>query len=68
MEQQLGLFLRDEILYWYSAHGKQAHADIIFRGHIQQNADFVVRRAETLACKVEREDVSDLTGSVLPSV
>jgi len=55
MEQQLGLFLREEILYWYSAHGKQAHADIIFRGHIQQNVDFVVRRAETLACKMERE-------------
>ncbi|KAF8339104.1 FAT-domain-containing protein [Cantharellus anzutake] len=56
LEQQLSLFLRDEVLTWYSHHGKQPSADIVFRTHVSQNVDVVVKRAEVLACKYEREN------------
>ena len=58
LEQQLNLFLRDEVLTWYSHHTKQPSADIVFRTHVSHNVDVVVKRAEVLACKFERENVS----------
>jgi len=56
LEQQLSLFLRDEVLTWYSHHTKQPSADILFRTHVSHNVDVVVKRAEVLACKFEREN------------
>jgi len=56
LEQQLSLFLRDEVLTWYNIHNKTASADIVFRGHVAHNVDVVVKRAEVLSCKYEREN------------
>ena len=50
--------MRDEVLTWYNVHNKTASADIVFRGHVAHNVDAVVKKAEVLACKFERENVS----------
>lgn len=54
MEQQLSLFLRDEVYYWFAIHKAgqgEIHMDPTIRNFIAQNVDGIVRRAELLACK-----------------
>jgi len=56
MEQQLSLFIRDEVKTWYTLFNKSAHADTLFRQHVQTNIDHVVARAEHIACIKEDKD------------
>ncbi|EPQ59490.1 hypothetical protein GLOTRDRAFT_136350 [Gloeophyllum trabeum ATCC 11539] len=56
LEQQLCLFARDEVITWLHLRNKPWNAaDITFRNHVAANIDAIVKKAETMACKVERE-------------
>ncbi|TFY70158.1 hypothetical protein EVG20_g2846 [Dentipellis fragilis] len=55
LEQQLCLFSRDEVMTWLHGRGKPWSFDKNFRDSVAQNIEGVIKRAETLACKVERE-------------
>ncbi|KAF8655244.1 hypothetical protein AX16_003148 [Volvariella volvacea WC 439] len=55
LEWQLCLFGRDEVSAWLSLRGKPWAVDIKFRQAVAGNIDGIVKRAETMACKVERE-------------
>ncbi|KAF7301711.1 hypothetical protein MIND_00736700 [Mycena indigotica] len=55
LEQQLCLFSRDEVATWLRTH--QAPWDNL-RKLVAGNIDGVVKRAETMACKLEREQVA----------
>ena len=58
MDQQLSLFLRDEVLTWYNIHQQIPQVDATFRNQVSSMADGVVKRAESVACFPEREKVS----------
>ncbi|KAI0053544.1 FAT-domain-containing protein [Auriscalpium vulgare] len=55
LEQQLCLFSRDEVMTWMHGKGKPWTFDLTFRQNVAANIDGVVKRAETVACKIERE-------------
>lgn len=57
MEQQLCLFGRDEVASWMTIRARPWTVDIVFRQSVAANIDGVVKRAETMACKNERENV-----------
>lgn len=56
MEQQLSLFIRDEVMTWYTYFNKSQHADTLFRQHVLTNIDIVVSRAEHLSCRAQDKD------------
>ncbi|KAJ7700136.1 hypothetical protein B0H17DRAFT_1158131 [Mycena rosella] len=56
LEQQLCLFSRDEVMTWL--RGRSGNPDANFRKFVAANIDGVVKRAETMACKVEREQAT----------
>ncbi|KAJ7068316.1 hypothetical protein C8F01DRAFT_1364679 [Mycena amicta] len=56
LEQQLCLFSRDEVVTWL--RGRQVPIDGNFRKLVAGNIDGVVKRAETMACKLEREQAT----------
>jgi transformation/transcription domain-associated protein len=67
LEQQLCLFSRDEVVTWL--RGRSTNTDANFRKFVAANIDGVVKRAETMACKVEREQaVQNPTAQVLAPV
>ncbi|KAF8195850.1 FAT domain-containing protein [Mycena galopus ATCC 62051] len=67
LEQQLCLFGRDEVMTWL--RGRTASTDANFRKFVAANIDGVVKRAETMACKIEREQaVNNPTAPVLAPV
>lgn len=45
---------------WLHAKGKQWTFDLAFRTNVAANTEGVVKRAEILACKAEREEVLSL--------
>ncbi|TCD69680.1 hypothetical protein EIP91_006697 [Steccherinum ochraceum] len=55
LEQQLCLFARDEYMTWLHGRGKPWSFDLSFRTNVANIVDGVVKKAETLACKLERE-------------
>ncbi|KDQ21071.1 hypothetical protein BOTBODRAFT_142417 [Botryobasidium botryosum FD-172 SS1] len=55
LDQQLSLFIRDEVLTWYNSHQKQQTNDLVFRDHIAQNVEAIVKKAEILSCRLERD-------------
>jgi len=56
LEQQLCLFSRDEVMTWLHARQRPwTTTDVSFRNNVASNIDGVVKRAEAMACKVERE-------------
>ncbi|KAI0335467.1 atypical/PIKK/TRRAP protein kinase [Cubamyces sp. BRFM 1775] len=57
LEHQLCLFARDEVMTWLHQHhrGKVPQIDMSFRLNVATNIEGVVKRAETMACKIERE-------------
>lgn len=63
LEQQLCLFSRDEVISWMSMRGKPWAVDMLFRQSVAANIDGVVKRAETMACKNERENVLQSNGA-----
>ncbi|KAJ7682762.1 FAT domain-containing protein [Mycena polygramma] len=56
LEQQLCLFSRDEVMTWL--RGRATNTDANFRKFVAANIDGVVKRAETMACKIEREQAT----------
>ncbi|TFK75868.1 hypothetical protein BDN72DRAFT_954419 [Pluteus cervinus] len=63
LEQQLCLFTRDEVGIWWSMRGKTYVVDLKFRQSIATNLDVLVKRAESMACKVEREQALQNSGT-----
>lgn len=57
LEQQLCLFARDEVMTWLHGRGKPWNFDLAFRTNVAENIKGVVKRAETMACKLERDQV-----------
>ena len=58
LEYHLCLFARDEVAYWMSMRNRPpVQIDNVFRQSVSANIDGVVKRAETMACKIERDQV-----------
>jgi len=57
LEQQLCLFARDEVMTWLHGRGQPWTFDTSFRTNCSANIDGVVKRAEVMACKVERDQI-----------
>jgi len=57
LEYHLCLFARDEVTYWMTMRGRPMQIDHVFRQSVSANIDGVVKRAETMACKIERDQV-----------
>lgn len=55
LEQHLCLFARDEVMTWLHGRGKPWTFDLSFRTNVAENIKGVVKKAETMACKLERE-------------
>ncbi|KAG2013625.1 atypical/PIKK/TRRAP protein kinase [Coprinopsis cinerea AmutBmut pab1-1] len=56
LEYHLCLFSRDEVGAWMGMRGKPFNIDQIFRQSMIANMDNVVKKAEAMACKLEREN------------
>lgn len=54
------MFARDEVMTWLHGRGQPWTFDISFRTNCAANIEGVVKRAEVMACKLEREQVSDV--------
>ncbi|KAI0028299.1 FAT-domain-containing protein [Vararia minispora EC-137] len=55
IEKQLALFSRDEVVAWLSQRGQPFNFDLPFRQSVQANIAGVIKRLDTLSCKIERE-------------
>ncbi|EEB87944.1 hypothetical protein MPER_14489, partial [Moniliophthora perniciosa FA553] len=53
--EQLCLFARDEVIAWLAQRNMPLVIDLAFRQHVTNMIEGIVGRAETVACKVERE-------------
>ncbi|KAF7352758.1 hypothetical protein MVEN_01242100 [Mycena venus] len=63
----LFLLCRDEVMTWL--RGRSTNTDVNFRKLVAANIDGVVKRAETMACKIEREQaVNNPTAQVMAPV
>lgn len=49
LEQQLSIFVRDEMIFWHSQQRRQLPGQDALRNVVQQNVDIVVKRAISLA-------------------
>ncbi|TFK23272.1 atypical/PIKK/TRRAP protein kinase [Coprinopsis marcescibilis] len=65
LEYHLCLFSRDEVSAWMSMRGKPWTMDSVFRQSMAANIDNVVKKAEALGCKQEREN--SLQPGVVPA-
>lgn len=69
LDYHLCLFSRDEVAAWLSMRGKNTPAfDPVFRQSVQANIDNVVKKAEALACKSERENAMQPNVTPITSV
>jgi hypothetical protein len=57
MEHHLSLFGRDEVMAWLHTQKRAWAVDIPFRSTVATAIESIVKRAETMACKIEREQV-----------
>ncbi|KAL4241981.1 DNA Damage Response and Repair Kinase [Abortiporus biennis] len=58
LEEQLCLFARDEVMTWMYQRQQQrtwSTLDVSFRASVAANIEAIVKRAETMSCKAERE-------------
>ena len=58
LEQQLCLLSRDEVSHWLQLRGRPWAIDQNFKNYVTAHIDAIVKRAETMACKLERDSVS----------
>jgi len=49
LEQQLSIFVRDEILYWFTSQRAAPNPDNHLRDIVQGNSEIIVRKAVSLA-------------------
>jgi transformation/transcription domain-associated protein len=68
MDQQLSLFLRDEVLTWYNIHQQSPQVDGTFRSQVTTMVEGVVQRAEALACSTNKEKVRITSGKIIPEL
>ncbi|KAH9482694.1 Transcription-associated protein 1 [Psilocybe cubensis] len=73
LEQQLCLLSRDEVSLWFQQRSRGVVVDNQFRMHVNAHVDNIVKRAESLACKLEREqalsgNISNVTTPVVTTV
>ncbi|RPD67165.1 atypical/PIKK/TRRAP protein kinase [Lentinus tigrinus ALCF2SS1-7] len=61
LEQQLCLFARDEMMTWMHQHKKGPQIDMAFRTAVSLNIENIIKRAETMACKLERDQALQQT-------
>ena len=61
LEHHLSLFARDEVMTWNAIRQRPSPVDLAFRQHVSQNIDHIIKRAETMACKLEREQVDSIS-------
>jgi hypothetical protein len=62
LEQQLSLFLRDEVFAWYTtAQSGMLPHDLSFRRSVQHNAETLVKKADLIACRTPTDTVSAVT-------
>jgi transformation/transcription domain-associated protein len=54
---QLCLFARDEMITWLQARNRTWTVDPPFRTNVQVNIDTIMKRIETMGCKIEHEQV-----------
>lgn len=54
LDQYLGPFIRDEVVYWQTANNRSS-SDAQFRERIQSNVAQIVAKAQFLSCKTDRE-------------
>ncbi|KAI8907173.1 hypothetical protein EDD86DRAFT_232632 [Gorgonomyces haynaldii] len=59
MHDYLAVFVRDELLTWQQMGRRQPVQDGQLRDHVHQNVDLLLKRAQALSCKVEREQGAD---------
>jgi transformation/transcription domain-associated protein len=57
MEQHTCLFVRDETINWLHTQKRPWNVDIAFRTMVNNTIDAMFKRAEAMACKIEREQV-----------
>ncbi|KAF9485316.1 hypothetical protein BDN70DRAFT_848082 [Pholiota conissans] len=62
LEQQLCLLSRDEVSTWLSIRGRPWHIDGDFKKNVASHTEQIVKKAETMACKLERENTSGNNG------
>ncbi|KAI6035416.1 hypothetical protein F5J12DRAFT_25544 [Pisolithus orientalis] len=63
LDQQLCLFARDEVMTWLHGRGQPWTFDLSFRTNVAANIEGVVKRAEVMACKVERDHATATNSS-----
>ncbi|KAF5369949.1 hypothetical protein D9758_001009 [Tetrapyrgos nigripes] len=68
LDEQLCLFVRDEVINWFTTRGRPPNIDPNFRQHVALNVDSIVKRAETVACKIEREQALQGVTPTVPVV
>ncbi|KAF9009027.1 hypothetical protein BDQ17DRAFT_1422200 [Cyathus striatus] len=56
LEQALCLFARDEVAAWMTMRARPWAVDHVFRQGVTTNIEGIVKKAETMACKAEREN------------
>ncbi len=54
---QLCLFARDEMITWLQARNRTWTVDLAFRQNVQVNIDTIMKRIETMGCKIEHDQV-----------
>ncbi|KAG6831589.1 hypothetical protein H0H92_009062 [Tricholoma furcatifolium] len=55
LEQSLALYGRDEVNAWMALRNQPWATDAAFKQSVSSNVDSIVKRAESMACKLERE-------------
>lgn len=58
LEEQLCLVSRDEVVNWFSICARPWTFDAEFRKSVAAHTEQIVEKAETMACKLERDNVS----------
>ena len=66
LEGQLALFCRDEVVTWFfTKHVYYPVIDQPFRNQVALNVESIVKKAELMSCKYERNQVGVLGSMVL---
>ncbi|KAF9567316.1 hypothetical protein CPC08DRAFT_17123 [Agrocybe pediades] len=66
LDQQLCLLSRDEVVAWFTMRGRPWQGDANFRQFVLGHVDNIVKRAENMACKIERENPPVHNGANAP--
>jgi len=65
---QLCLFARDEMITWLQARNRTWTVDLPFRQNVQVNIDTIMKRIETMGCKIEHDQAKSNPSNPAPSL